>query len=316
MPQHEQETRREHYAHRLSYSTKERLVGLFLFLGFVLILATLFASSKTQHFFDERFMIYGSIKTAEGVKRGTAVRISGINVGEVVTIDIQEDNTIIVTMEIFSRFHQLLRADSTAKLGKLSLLGQSSIEITAGSADKKLLAKESTLIIEEIRTLDDIIAQITPVIESVVSTIDHVSKIVTAVDPEDIKHSVKNLATISEHIKDLSNQIDSGSGFLSTLIQDENFNTDLRKSANHLENSLAKVPELIESIQVSSQKINTMLGSNTKNSNSDLMLKVKVALDELDKTLKGIQRIWPLSSAVSQPKTEIHGLIPPEGAHE
>ncbi len=309
-----QNIRREHYMHRLSYSMRERMVGLFVFLGILLIMITVFASSKTQHFFEERVIIQGSMKTAEGVKRGTVVRISGIDVGEVIDIDIQDDNSIVIQMEILSRFRRLLREDSQAKMGKLSLLGRATIEISAGSPDVPLIPEKTILPIEESKSLDDMIAELTPVLENVLMTIEDISNIVAAIKPERVESTVANFNKVSANMLAISEAIHAESGLLNTLIQDKSFDADIKSSMQSLRKTLIKMPALVDSITQASQRINQALGSNQNNASEHLMLKVKVALDELDKTLKGIQRIWPLSSAIEKNKNH-NSLIPAEGAH-
>lgn len=315
MSKSRQDARREHYMHRLSYSTRERLVGVFILSGLILIMLTIFASSKTQHLFEERFIIYGTIKTAEGVNRGTTVRISGIDVGEVINIEIEDDNKIRITMEILSRFRTLLREDSKARLGKLSLLGQASVEISAGSTDVPIIPEKTVLAIEEIKTLDDLIAEITPVIETVITTIDRLSGIMAAINPEDIEATVSNMSKISENMLQLTQNFENDSGFMATLLRDEAFDQDLKASASSLRSALKDMPQLVSSLSQTSQQVSQLLGNSSSTVQSDIMLKIKVTLDELDKTLKGIQRIWPISSAVGPQSVDSDQLIPAEGAH-
>ncbi len=339
-----QESRKSHYIHRMSYSTQERIVGLFVLFGIGMLLVMLFGATKTKDLFEERITLYGLLESAEGITKGTVVKLSGIQVGEVVSIDIAENNNIIATLEILSRFHSLLRKNSVAKVGRLSVLGRSSIEITAGSSEQPLINNGETLSIEASKSLDELIAQATPVLEKVLSTIERVSDIVAAVDPSKIELTVSSITKATENVALVTAKLESSEGFLGTLINDPNTSADLKSSATSLKqvleganlrllelkplientNSLSvkagpildELPGLFSEMRGALVQVKGLLGGLEQgpSQSSDLLLKVKMLVDDLDKTMKGIQRIWPISSAVGEEEIRDE-LIKPQGAH-
>ncbi len=340
-----QEARRSHYIHRMSYTLQERIVGIFVLVGISLLVAMIFVTGKTQHLFEEKIQYYGMLKTAEGVSRGTVVRISGIEVGEVTSIDISEFNEIIITLEVLSRFKTLMRKDSIAKLGKLSLLGQASIEISAGSIDAPLLASGAIMQIEESPSIDEVIARATPILETVLDTIQNISNIVSAVKPDEVGFAISNISRLSKNLEEVSVKINKREGLLGTVLTDKDFDTDVRKSVENLKLVLEEthkrltelepfiqnantftgkanvvmehLPKLVEGLKKATRQVNELLETikTEPNQTPDLLLKVKTMMDELDKTLKGVQRIWPLSRTIDSNEFE-SDLIAPQGVHQ
>lgn len=45
---------RIHYIHRLSYSVRERLVGVFVLVALAVVFGLIFINSRTSHLFEER----------------------------------------------------------------------------------------------------------------------------------------------------------------------------------------------------------------------------------------------------------------------
>lgn len=339
-----QESRKTHYIHRMSYSMQERIVGLFVLFGIAMLLIMLFGATKTQDLFEERITLFGVLESAEGITKGTIVKLSGIQVGEVVSIDISENNNIVATLEVLSRFQSLLRKDSTAKVGRLSVLGRSSIEITAGSPEQPLIQNGESISVEASKSLDELIAQATPVLEKVLSTIERVSDIVAAVDPQKIEQTVSSIAKATENVATVTNKLETSEGFLGTLINDPSTNEDLKattknlnialESANQrlldlkplIENTnrlsvkagpvLDELPGLFSDMRGALVQVKGLLGGMEQGSgqSSDLLMRVKLLIEELDATIKGVQRIWPISSAIGKEETQ-QELIQPQGAH-
>ena len=146
-----------HYIHRTSYTSQERMVGVFVLSAIAVLVFLLFSTIKSQNIFEDYFVIYGKLKSAEGLSTETIVQISGIEVGKVAAVDITDDNHIMLTMNIFNRYQRLLRSDSKVKVGGLSstIIGKSIIVITAGSSDKGLLKAGEVLDVLESSSVED-----------------------------------------------------------------------------------------------------------------------------------------------------------------
>ncbi len=111
------------------------MVGLFVLLlafgllGFVLWLA------KFQ--FEEVFARYDIVfeSTVTGLKEGSAVRYSGVHVGEVISVDLDPDRPTTIRVRIEVEKRTPVRGDSVATLELEGLTGGRYVQLTGGSLD-------------------------------------------------------------------------------------------------------------------------------------------------------------------------------------
>lgn len=109
------------------------MVGLFVLLlafgllGFVLWLA------KFQ--FEEEFARYDIVfeSTVTGLKEGSAVRYSGVHVGEVISVDLDPDRPTVIRVTIEVEKRTPVRGDSVATLELEGLTGGRYVQLTGGS---------------------------------------------------------------------------------------------------------------------------------------------------------------------------------------
>jgi len=319
---------RVHYIHHLSYSLRERLVGMFVLLALAVIFGLIFVNSRTYHLFEERITFHAYLKNAQGVSTESVVKISGIEVGRVSSIDIAPDNRVHLQLFVYKRFHNLLRADSRASLSKLSVLGKAVIDISAGSVTAPLLPEGTTLNIEEPKSLDELIANLEPVLEKVGQIVDGVATLVQAVEPGDVTTTSREMARTLESLRVISEQIASGKGAFGQAVFSAEVERNVTGSLANLESMLRSAdqrlaemrPLLADAGAITAEgrnttrelsalaaeakhlvnQMNTAMGTVNVEMQQlpELISRMKLLMDSTDRTLQGMQRIWPLSSAV------------------
>ena len=83
--------------------------------GFVLFLmlalgVTLFVLSGSTQLFEKRYTIYAAWNDIGGLKKGAVVRLSGQDVGEVISIRFdEEDRQLIATLSIQEKYQTFIR---------------------------------------------------------------------------------------------------------------------------------------------------------------------------------------------------------------
>lgn len=115
------------------------MVGFFVLLlafgllGFVLWLA------KFQ--FEQEFARYDIVfeSTVTGLREGSAVRYSGVRVGEVISVDLDEDRPTAIRVTIEVQKRTPVRADSVATLELEGLTGGRYVQLTGGALGAPLL---------------------------------------------------------------------------------------------------------------------------------------------------------------------------------
>lgn len=320
---------RVHYIHRLSYSTRERMVGVFLLLALAITVGLVVIKSKNTHLFEDRVNYHAYLNNAQGISTETNIMISGIEVGRVDKININDDHRIHVEFFVYQGYQTLVRTDSTGALSKLSLIGQPVITIKAGSPQKTILEDGSVVPIEEPMTTDELMAQMTPVIAKIKNAVEDLASVIAAIDPDKIKSSTDDLAATMANIREVTAQISGGEGGLGRIVFDTQLDQNIKQAFTSLENSMKSVEQRIQELKPIIQNT-TSVTDDLKNTTRGITQEVQTGLytvnDELkqlpilinrmqllmestDQTLQGLQRVWPLSSAVKEEpkKTLIDG---------
>ena len=306
MPNNKKRTR-AHYIHRLSYSAQEQLAGTFVLVAVALLVWLLITSQKTQNLFEEEITLYGTMSSIQAVNKDTNVIISGLDVGTVTDVNIDDSNNIIVTMSILKKYQKLIRTDSIAELlnFKFALLGKSVIEITVGSPQQPVIKDGSTLIIKESINLVKLVTQFEPVLVTMQDSIKKVNEILLAIDPKEVGANVSNLETISSDLKIIVNQVKLGKGLAGSAVFDKGMQEDVLATTENLRILTEQTRDIIKQTKALLESIQLQV-----NDIPELTQKIKPLLDEANKTMKATQQIWPLSS--SMPKDNKQTLTSPE----
>jgi phospholipid/cholesterol/gamma-HCH transport system substrate-binding protein len=330
-----QAQKRPHYIHSLSYTARERLTGAFVLIAIALVFAALAFNQQTARFFARKFTLHAYLRNAQGVNVGTPVTASGLFVGSVSSIDITPDNRIEITLRIMEKNHRLIREDSRAGMSKLSLLGNAAIEIKVGSPDQPLMPDGATIPLEEPLSVDQIMAQVAPVLDHVKDTLAKIDAVSSEMNPGEIGQVVHNLAAVSANLKAISSQMASGQGAAGKLLYDSKTADNVTDSVQALAGTLnetqtslkiiqpllvnastasAELPALIAQSRKLVTQLNTTIGTVNYQLQAlpDMVVRTRQILDNTDQTLQAIQNTWPISSSVPRPTTtQVTPVHPP-----
>jgi len=298
---------REHYIHRLSYSAQEKLAGSFVLIAVGLLVWLLLSSQKTQNLFEDEITLYATMSSIQAVNKDTDVIISGLNIGSVADVNIDDENNVIITMSILKKYQKLIRTDSTAELlnFKFALLGKSVIEISVGSPQLPVIEDGSTLVIKESFNLVQLMAKFEPVLVTLQESIEKINDILQAIDPQKIGDNLSNLNSISSDLKVITDQIRQGKGVAGNAIFNEDMQDDVVTTTANLKQLTEQTSSILEQTRLLIMSLQTQVDEIP-----ELTDKVKPLLDEADKTIRASQKIWPLSSSI--PKDNKQTLISPE----
>ena len=298
---------RAHYIHRLSYSAQERLAGTFVLIAVGLLVWLLISSQKTQNLFEDEITLYATMSSIQAVNKDTNVIISGLDIGSVTDVNIDDKNQVIITMSILKKYQKLIRTDSTAELlnFKFAMLGKSVIEISVGSPQLPVIEDGSTLTIKESFNLVQLVAKFEPVLVTLQDSIKNINDILQAIDPQKIGENVSNLDSISSDLKLITRQIRQGKGAAGNAIFNEDMQDDVVATTANLKQLTEQTKGIIEQTRLLLISLQQQVDEIP-----ELTDKVKPLLDEADKTIRASQKIWPLSS--SMPKDDKQTLTTPE----
>jgi ABC-type transporter Mla subunit MlaD len=336
----EEEQQRVHYIHRMSYTTQERMVGVFVLAALAVIFLLVFINSKTAHLFEDYVTFHAYLNNAVGISTDTPVKISGLDVGRVKSIDISPDNRIHLELIVYERYRGLVRTDSKASLGKLSVIGRSMVMIEAGSPERPELPEDTTLLVEEPLSVDELIAELTPVVKAVGASVERFSELIMVIQPEQMQAIAGDLQQSTENIRLISEQVQSGQGALGMMLYDEAFRENFARTIAtmdkaftraearlaQLEPTLANIerisgntgeastefPQIAAEFRVLLANANTTLtGVNLEMRElPELISRMKVLMERTDRLLEGISSSWLFSSEESRQRARLIGVQP------
>lgn len=296
---------RTHYIHKISYTTQERIVGAFVLIAVFLLVGLLLSSGKTKNLFEDYITIYGELLSVQAITKDTNVTISGLAAGSVSSVDITDDNKVILTMKILKKYHNLLREDSVAKLSSFNfaVIQKSIIEISTGSKDKPLLKDGSTLLVGEAFNVKELLDQIEPLFVTLEDSILRMNKILSEVDTEKLGTTLENINLITADIQEISEHVRAGKGLVGQTLYDENFSDSIISTTKNMEQASIKVNLLLNDIQQQVQHV------------PELLDKIGPLLNEADRTIEATRNIWPLSTAFEKEKDK-KTLVSPKPAND
>ncbi len=136
-------------------------LGIFIFLGSVLLVILIFLLGNKDQLFTSTFTINAYFKNTEGLRNGAPVRFGGIDVGAVKGISIVNDTTgrVVVSMRIKDDVRRFIKKDSRASIETEGLVGNKVVMISMGSESADEISEGGIILSKEPLSFADIIAE-------------------------------------------------------------------------------------------------------------------------------------------------------------
>lgn len=189
------------------------LVGVFVLLMSGLLIAFAFWLGK----YNDSAGAYTYYKvylteSAAGLSPEAAVKFNGVDVGKVVSIRINPQNSEEIELTLKIKKETPIRIDSTAMLKFFGITGLAFIEIKGGSSKSPLIINsDDTMAI--IPTAPSLIKRLDETLSSVVTklsdTLDHTNAVMSARNTQNFSETLENLKILTHRINGYQNEIDT-----------------------------------------------------------------------------------------------------------
>ncbi|MDN3584196.1 MlaD family protein [Mucilaginibacter flavus] len=113
-------------------SSQKIKIGLFAFVGLVVLLLAVFFIGSKKNMFSSTFNVYGTFKNVSGLQVGNNVRFAGINVGVVEAINIVTDSSVRVDLTLNNTVKKFVKTDSKLSIGSDGLMGDKLVVLAPG----------------------------------------------------------------------------------------------------------------------------------------------------------------------------------------
>lgn len=266
----------------------DRFAGIFVILALILILMTIVFIARGQKWFAKRHTYIVIFDRVAGIKPGTDVTISGMEVGRVKSLRLNQDRKVEVILEILDEYKDFLRQDSSATVVG-SLLGGKTVEITPGSRQAPLLLPGKAIPSQEPKELTDFLKGLD--LQGPLKRAE-----ATLANLEDLSAKLKDpqgeLFTLLQNIEFISQQLRRGEGNIGALLQDRKLYAELRatltslhRAAEHLEKTSANASQFSSDLPKLKGELESYLKEVAK-----ILEDVRRATSYLPETAERIQR--------------------------
>ncbi|MGB5317066.1 MAG: MlaD family protein [Robiginitalea sp.] len=194
-------------------------LGVFVILGSLLILVMAYLIGSEQNIFRPTFRITAVFSNVNGLQKGNNVRYSGIDVGTVRNIVMEQDTSIRVYMQIQDDMLAHIKDNAVAVVGSDGLVGSMLINILPGSGKGSPVQDG-----DEIATYSRISTQ------DMLTTLNVTNE---------------NASLLTADLLEVTHSLRNGSGVLAALLHDSVMVQDLREGFHNLKVSTAHSEQAI-----------------------------------------------------------------------
>ena len=195
-------------------------LGMFVIIGLVLFMGTIYFIGKQQNLFGSTFNLKSKFTTVSGLKVGNNVRFSGINIGTVSDIELISDSAVMVRLVLNKDVQKFIKTDAKASIGSDGLMGDKVLTIYPGTSSKKIIQDNSAIASTKALEMEEIM--------------------------KGVKTTVDNAAVITDQLAEFSYKLNNGKGTLSKLLTDEDMGQKLNSTLSNLQNGTKGFSENME----------------------------------------------------------------------
>ena len=266
------------------------IVGLFIFLGLIFLLAGILIIGDLRETFNRKMKVVTLFDDVSGLQRGNNVWFSGVKIGTVSNLRFYGNSQVEVSMNIETKSQQYIRKDAKVKISSDGLIGNRILIIYGGTSKAAQVEEGDTLGVDKTFSSEDMI--------------------------NTFQENNKNILAITTDFKAISKKLASGDGTIGKLLNDNSVYTNIDKATASLQGASAKAQQLVSSLVVFSS------GLNKKGTLANELTTDTVVFNSVKATVKQLQRIADtatvfitnLKRAGNNPKTSIGVLLHDEEA--
>jgi phospholipid/cholesterol/gamma-HCH transport system substrate-binding protein len=265
-------------------ASQKTKLGIFVIISTILFVVAVYMIGQGKDLFKKTFTISAYFQNVNGLQNGNNVRYAGIDIGTVKSINMVNDSTIKVDMNIEEKIIQHIKKDAIATIGSDGLVGNMIVNIVPGKGTASII--ENGDIIESFSKIgaDDILSTLSVGSENAALLTVDLLKITTemlegegtiglllndTIMAQDLKQSVYNLKTASrgatKAINELTDIISSiktnDDSVLGMVLNDSISGKQLKSIVNNLETSSNEINSILNNINTVVNDLNSSEGA-------------------------------------------------------
>ena len=272
---------------------REAKVGLFVFAGLVCIGVVIFLIGDDKQMFSDRVHFKTAFSDVQGLKRGSPVRMGGINVGTVESVGYganTKDTQIYVEISVVEREASRIRTDTVASIGAKGLLGDKMLELSVGSPQKPPLPPGGIIKNEDPQDFTQMLDSLNRVSAKVEKVVSNLAVTTEGLAHEGFQQDVHETMSSLNHIL---KTVDEGDGYAKRLLSDPEEAQRLSRVVANLEQTTAQLNQAVRGVSVIIERVNSGPGFAHdliyEDDAGHALAQFGGAAEELGNTLRGIR---------------------------
>lgn len=277
----------------------ERKIGLFTLLALAGVALVILLVGIQKDLFTPKYILHLTVDRGTGFNKGMPVKLSGFRIGRITDIALNEQAMVEITLEIAKKYSKWIRTDSTVKLVKEGLVGDSIVEISVGSLDKPELKADDSLTYLKTKGLDELADEIGEKIKPVLIEVRDIIGYIN--DPKgDLKKTVHNLEILTRNLETTrtnadtllvttNRNLESISNRTTTLLDVTNRKID-SLNIEKLNTTLEKLPPLLEKTDATMANV-TAITTETKKLSEQAFPQIPGMLSRVEELLFSTDRL-------------------------
>ena len=238
-------------------SSKDVKVGAFVLAGLTAMGAVIFLIGDERQLFRSKVAYSTEFEDVQGLRRGSPVRMGGVDIGTVVSVDYASaanDKNIHVRMSISVDDSRRIRKDSIATIEGKGLLGDKMIVLSVGAPGQPQLPEGAEIpsrAAEDFSKLMGRLSNISGQVEKVVTNLEHAtSSLSDDKFQADIRNSTASLARILD-------SVDRGEGYIGKLLHDPGEAARLSHVMDNLQQTSAELTRATQNVNQILARVNS-----------------------------------------------------------
>ena len=255
----------------MSQSKFEWKVGLFVFIGLVLLAVLMLNFSKGMSFFQRTYKLRLLADNVGGIKPKAGVLMSGVKVGNVIDSTLAKNGSVIILLEIDNQF----KVDRQAKflIHSLGFLGDQYVAIISTNDSGQYLTNNEVVVCEPPLNLQEAMRSTAGLLKQAQATMKTLDEAVS-----NVNRTVLNDATLTSFSRSISNlQAISG-----------NANLSLGKIDRLIESNAPVISASMSNLFDFSTDLKSVLATN-QNEIADAVKNLKKASASVNELLEGVK---------------------------
>ncbi len=252
----------------MNESSNKRIivVGLFIFLGLLFLLAGILTIGNLRDTFTKKMKLTAFFDDVNGLQSGSNIWFSGVKVGTVKRVLFYGESKVEVTLNLDEKVQQYIRKDAKVKISTDGLIGNKILVIYGGSMKAGPVEDHDTLGVEKILSTEDIM--------------------------NTLQQNNKNILVITENFKTLSKKIVDGQGSIGKILQDETLYNNILATTSSLQKASAKAQQMMGTVSEFTSHL------NQKGTLANDLVTDTVVFKSMSTTIMNLQKVSDTASVL------------------